>query len=85
MHELLCNLNSTTSDISNLKTSLQIIEHSHESAENELRAALNMTILCLSSLEAVLSTYADSLDGVLLETWHTDSTSLPKQPIRESS
>ena len=72
LHELLCNLNTTVSDISNLKTSLQIIEHSHEAKEDELRASLNMTILCLTALEVAVSSNADILDGFLLETWHKD-------------
>lgn len=66
LHELLCNLNTTASDISNLKTSLQIIEHSPEAEEDDLRAALNMTILYLSALEEAVSSNADTLDGFIL-------------------
>ena len=72
LHELLENLTNASADIDNLRTVLRIVEWSADTGEEELRAVVNVAMLCLAALKEQSDSGINVLDTFLLEQWHKD-------------
>ena len=51
LHDLLAELTNISADIENLRTVLRVVEWSADTGEDELRAVVNVAMLCLTALK----------------------------------
>lgn len=67
LHELLGELTNVSAEIEDLRTVLRIVEWSTDTGEDELRAVVNVTMLCLTAMKDQSDSEINALDEFLLE------------------
>lgn len=76
LHELLAELTNVSADIENLRTVLRVVEWSVDTGEEELRAVVNVAMLCLAALKEGTDKDIEVLDMFLLEQQHKLSSAI---------